>query len=60
MGICGVPNNIFVKLITSKPLITFIIILIIVDEDPILTKELTLAPPVDYNHYNVNMPIKQY
>ncbi len=46
--------------LTSKPLSTFFINLVIVDEDPILTKDLTLAPPIDYNNCNVNMPIKNY
>jgi hypothetical protein len=45
---------------TNKPLRNFFINLIIVDEDPELTKDLTLAPPVDYNNYNVNMPIRNY
>ena len=45
---------------TNKPLSTFFINLIVVDEDPELTKDLTLAPPIDYRHYNVNMPIKNY
>ena len=49
-----------IDFITSKPLNTFFINLIIVDEDPILTKDLTLAPPIDYNHYNVNIPIRNY
>ena len=48
-----------IDFITNKPLSTFFINLIIVDEDPELTKDLTLAPPIDYNHYNVNMPIRQ-
>ncbi len=49
-----------IDFITGKPLSTFFINLIIVDEDPILTKDLTLAPPIDYNNYNINMPIKTY
>jgi hypothetical protein len=49
-----------IDFITNKPLNTFFINLIIVDEDPLLTKDLTLAPPIDYNHYNVNMPIRNY
>jgi hypothetical protein len=49
-----------VDFLTGKPLTTFFLNLIIVDEDPELTKDLTLAPPIDYKHYNVNMPIKQY
>ena len=46
-----------IDFITNKPLNTFFLNLIIVDEDPILTKDLTLAPPIDYKNYNVNMPI---
>ena len=42
-----------IDFITNKPLSTFFINLIIVDEDPILTKDLTLAPPIDYNNYNI-------
>ena len=45
---------------TNKPLKNFFINLIIVDEDPELTKDLTLAPPIDYNNYNVNIPIRNY
>jgi hypothetical protein len=41
-----------------KPLSTSFINLIIVDEDPELTtKDLTLAPPIDYKTYNVDLPI---
>jgi len=49
-----------IDFITGKPLSTFFINLIVVDEDPVRTLDLTLAPPIDYNNYNVNMPIKQY
>ena len=52
-----------IDFITSKPLNTFFLnflILIIVDNDPELTKDLTLAPPIDYKNYNVNMPIRTY
>ena len=45
---------------TNKPLSTFFINLIIVDEDLETTSDLTLAPPVDYRTYNINMPIQQY
>ena len=38
----------------------FFISLVIIDEDVELTKDLTLAPPVDYNNYNVNIPIRNY
>ena len=49
-----------IDFLTNKPLNTLFVNLIIVDEDPILTKDLTLAPPIDYKHYNTNMPIRQY
>ena len=49
-----------IDFITNKPLNTFFLNLIIVDNDPELTTDLTLAPPIDYKNYNVNMPIKQY
>jgi hypothetical protein len=34
--------------------------LVIIDEDVEVTKDLTLAPPIDYNNYNINMPIRPY
>jgi hypothetical protein len=49
-----------INYITSNPLNFFYISLIIIDEDVELTSDLTLAPPIDYNNYNVNMPIKPY
>ena len=49
-----------IDFLTSKPLSTFFINLVIVDEDAELTKDLTLVPPIDYNNYNVNIPIKNY
>ena len=49
-----------INFITSTPLNLFYISLIIIDEDVELTKDLTLAPPIDYNTYNVNMPIRPY
>lgn len=45
---------------TNKPLSSLFLNLIIVDEDPVITKDLTLAPPIDYKNYNVNLPIRQY
>jgi hypothetical protein len=45
---------------TNKPLKNFFISLIIIDEDVEVTKDLTLAPPIDYNNYNINMPIRNY
>ncbi len=38
----------------------FFITLVIIDEDVEVTKDLTLAPPIDYNNYNINMPIRPY
>ncbi len=49
-----------INYITSGQLLFFFISLIIIDEDPELTSDLTLAPPVDYNNYNINMPIRPY
>ena len=49
-----------IDFITNTPLKNFYISLVIIDIDPELTKDLTLAPPVDYNNYNVNMPIRNY
>ena len=49
-----------IDFITNNPLQFFYISLIIIDEDPELTKDLTLAPPIDYNNYNVNIPIRNY
>ena len=46
--------------ITSNPLNNLYINLVIVDEDPQITNDTILAPPIDMKHYNVNMPIKQY
>ena len=49
-----------INFMTSTPLNLFHISLVIIDEDVELTKDLTLAPPIDYNNYNVNMPIRPY
>ena len=49
-----------IDFLTGKPLSTFFLNLIIVDEDPEITKDLTLAPPIDYNNYNINIPIRPY
>jgi hypothetical protein len=49
-----------INYVTGLPLKTFYISLIIIDEDLELTQDLTLAPPIDYNNYNVNMPIRNY
>ncbi len=54
-------NNITKYRFYNRPNITtFYISLIIIDQDPELTKDLTLAPPIDYNNYNVNIPIRNY
>ncbi len=49
-----------IDFITNTPLDFFYISLIIIDQDEELTKDLTLAPPVDYNNYNINIPIRNY
>ena len=41
-------------------LVNFCLTLIIIDYDPELTLDNTLAPPFDSNNYNINLPIKQY
>ncbi len=53
-------NNTNIDFITGQTLQFFYISLIIIDQDPELTKDLTLAPPIDYNNYNINIPIKNY
>ena len=45
---------------TGSILTLFFITLVIIDEDVELTKDLTLAPPIDYYNYNVNIPIRPY
>jgi hypothetical protein len=49
-----------IDFLTGRPLNTLFLNLVIVDEDMELTKDLTLAPPIDYKNYNTNMPIRQY
>ncbi len=49
-----------IDFIPDQPLQFFYISLIIIDEDPELTSDLTLAPPIDHNNYNVNIPIRNY
>jgi len=49
-----------IDFITGQTLQFFYISLIIIDQDAELTKDLTLAPPIDYNNYNVNIPIRPY
>ena len=49
-----------INFFNGNPINHFFISLIIIDEDVELTKDLTLAPPIDYNTYNVNMPIRNY
>jgi hypothetical protein len=38
----------------------FFVNLIVVDEDPEVTKDFTLAPPIDYHNYIINIPIRPY
>jgi hypothetical protein len=49
-----------IDFLTNRPLSTFFLSLVVIDEDPVLTQDLTLAPPIDYKTYNVNMPIRPY
>jgi hypothetical protein len=59
MSECWITADANINFITNRPLNNFFINLIVVDEDPELTKDSTLAPPIDYNNYNINMPIRQ-
>ena len=45
---------------TGTALASFFVNLIIIDVDPELTLDNTLAPPFDLKNYNVNFPINQY
>jgi hypothetical protein len=49
-----------IDFLTGKPLRVFFINLIVIDEDPQVTKDLTLASPIDNNNYNINNPIRPY
>ena len=49
-----------IDFITSSPLNNFYINFVIVDEDLELTSDAILAPPINMNNYNVNIPIKPY
>ena len=49
-----------IDFITGQTLHFFYISLIIVDEDVEVTSDLTLAPPIDYNNYNINIHIRPY
>jgi hypothetical protein len=44
----------------ASALLTFFLSLIIIDVDPELTLDNTLAPPFDLKNYNNNFPINQY
>jgi hypothetical protein len=56
-----VPSQTSGTITFSGPLIqTFYTSLIIIDVDPELTLDNTLAPPFDSNNSNINFPIKQY
>jgi hypothetical protein len=53
-------NSASIDFLTSSPLASFFINLVIIDEDPQLTTDTTLAPPIDYKNYHNNMPIRPY
>ena len=55
-----VPSQTSLSIAFVNNLITFCLTLIIIDVDPELTLDNTLAPPFDSNNSNVNFPIKQY
>ena len=55
-----VPSQTSLSIAFVNNLITSCLTLIIIDVDPELTLDNTLAPPFDSNNYNINFPIKQY
>ena len=55
-----IPSQTSLSIAFVNNLITFCLTLIIIDVDPELTLDNTLAPPIDYNNYNVNIPIRPY
>ncbi len=55
-----IPSQTSLSIAFVNNLITFSLTLIIIDVDPELTLDNTLAPPIDYNNYNVNIPIRPY
>jgi hypothetical protein len=55
-----IPSQTSLSIAFVNNLITFSLTLIIIDVDPELTLDNTLAPPIDYNNYNVNIPIRNY
>jgi hypothetical protein len=57
---CPSQTTTAIDYITSNPLNNLYINLVIVDEDPEITTDTILAPPIDMKHYNVNMPIRLY
>ena len=57
---CPSQTTTAIDYITSNVLNNLYINLVIVDEDPEITTDTILAPPIDMKHYNVNMPIRLY
>ena len=55
-----IPSQTSLSIAFVNNLSTFSLTLIIIDVDPELTLDNTLAPPFDSNNYNINFPIKQY
>jgi hypothetical protein len=57
---CPSQTTTAIDYITGNPLNNLYINLVIIDEDPEITTDTILAPPIDMKHYNVNMPIRLY
>ena len=55
-----IPSQTSLSIAFVNNLSTFSLTLIIIEVDPELTLDNTLAPPIDYNNYNVNIPIRPY
>ena len=55
-----VPSQTSLSIAFVNNLANFCFSFLIIDYDPELTLDNTLAPPIDYNNYNVNIPIRPY
>ena len=55
-----IPSQTSLSIAFVNNLVTFCLTLIIIDVDPELTLDNTLASPFDSNNSNINFPIKQY
>jgi hypothetical protein len=54
------PSQIVSPITFVNTLVSFFVSLIIIDVDPELTQDNTLASPFELKNYNVNIPIRQF